>query len=117
MSYEGWSDYFDPHNHISGILEPIDYANIKKVINEETPTTEELSYLWANIIRIVDTKFKQNPRLAVGALNTLSCDEPDNARKKDLLSLEDYRKIIIESSKLFPARCLRNKNLLRLHPV
>ncbi len=97
MSYEGWSDYFDPHNHISGILEPIDYANIKKVINEETPTTEELSYLWANIIRIVDTKFKQNPRLAVGALNTLSCDEPDNARKKDLLSLEDYRKIIIEN--------------------
>lgn len=97
MSYGCWTAFFDPHNHISGILNPVDYAAIKKVINEESATIEELSNLWTGIIRSVDEKFKQNPRIAIGALNTLTCDEPNSALKNHLKSSPEYRKIIIEN--------------------
>lgn len=98
MCYDGLTvNYFDPHNHISGILEPVDYAAVKKVINEEVPTTEELSHLWSGIIESVDKNFKKNPRIAIGALNTLTCDEPDSARENYVTSSLEYRKIIIEN--------------------
>lgn len=76
--------YFDPHNHINGVLDPFAYANLTKVYENKEPTAAELASLWQSL-RILNSspKFQSDSRVSVGTKASIACDDKANLQTED----------------------------------
>ncbi len=87
--------YFDPHNHINGIIKATDYGNLEKVISGEEMSIEELSRLWDALSAFYSNAFVNNQRHSRGTVNALVCNEP-----KDFMNSpdrENYRQVLVRN--------------------